>query len=987
MVDLIERSPIAIVGVGALFPGSVDAAAFWRNILEGRDLITDVPKTHWLIEDYFDEDMSAPDKTYAKRGGFLPDVDFDALGWGIPPAIVPATDTCQLLALMVAKRVLEDVAQGPYENLDLARTSVILGVTSAQELLGQVNSRLQHPMWRNALRQHGLPEDEVDKICQRISDHYVPWQEATFPGLLGNVVAGRIANRLNIGGTNCVTDAACASTFSALSMAANELAVGDSDMVVCGGVDTMNDIFMYMCFSKTPALSKTGDCRPFSANGDGTLLGEGLGLFALKRLADAEANNDRIYGVVRGIGQSSDGRAKSVYAPLPRGQAVALRRGYERSGCSAETIELIEAHGTGTVAGDAAEFEGLRTVFGEIERSKSDPQWCALGSVKSQVGHTKSAAGAAGLFKALMAVHHRALPATIKVDAPNPKMDLETSAFHLSLRTRPWVRSSDHPRRAGVSSFGFGGSNFHVVVEEYTGPSRRPGRMNSLPAQLVLLSGDSAQDVARQADEWAAQASGPGTLAHVARTTLSRFDAKKPARLALVASDESALRTRLTSAAERLRKTDKPFTFADGTAFGVGNAELGQVAFVFPGQGSQYIHMGGEVAVHWDAAREPWDRAADVYARANQRPLHRSVFAPSAFTDEARTAQQAALTATEIAQPAIGVTSLGYLALIRRLGLDGDMFAGHSFGELTALHAGGALDEEAFVEAAMARGRVMAEAASRTSGSMTAVSARREDVLTALAAAQVEGVVAANHNAPEQVILSGPTDRIESAESALAAAKMRCHRLNVSTAFHSGVVADAEAPFSEALFKLDVRAPQFPVYRNADAQPYSPSPDEVRRRLAGAIAQPVGWVAVVEAMYAAGARTFVEVGPGAVLTGLIGRILGDRPHISVATDPRKDGRVEPFLATLATLAAAGHALDWSALLTAFEVPVDPVGVAKPKVAVTINGANYGKPYPPPDGAAGKAPPNPPRLRDGGSFHSHDPSSLALEVTSHPASPP
>ena len=180
---VLSRHPIAIVGVGALFPGSVDAAAFWRNIVEGKDLVTEVPSTHWLIEDYYDPDPKAPDMTYARRGAFLPDVDFDALGWGIPPSIMPSTDTSQLLALMVAKRVLEDVAQGPYTNLDLSRTSVILGVTSAQELLGEVNNRLQHPVWRKALREHGLPEDEVKAICERIASNYVPWQEATFPGL------------------------------------------------------------------------------------------------------------------------------------------------------------------------------------------------------------------------------------------------------------------------------------------------------------------------------------------------------------------------------------------------------------------------------------------------------------------------------------------------------------------------------------------------------------------------------------------------------------------------------------------------------------------------------------------------------------------------------------------------------------------------------------------------------------------------------------
>ncbi len=335
-------------------------------------------------------------------------------------------------------------------------------------------SRLQRPIWVKALREAGLPEDEVQAACDRISANYTPWQESTFPGLLGNVVAGRIANRLNLGGTNCVTDAACASTFSALAMGINELQLGDSDMVITGGVDTMNDIFMYMCFSKTPALSPTGDCRPFSDQADGTMLGEGLGMVALKRLADAERDGDRIYAVIRGVGTSSDGRAKSVYAPVSEGQAKALRRAYELAGYGPDTVELVEAHGTGTKAGDAAEFGGLKSVFDESGRA--DRQWCALGSVKSQIGHTKAAAGAAGLFKAILALHHKVLPPTIKVARPNPALDLESSPFQLSTRARPWVRDDAHPRRASVSSFGFGGSNFHVAMrstaETAPGPQR-----------------------------------------------------------------------------------------------------------------------------------------------------------------------------------------------------------------------------------------------------------------------------------------------------------------------------------------------------------------------------------------------------------------------------------------------------------------------------------------------------------------------------------
>ena len=289
-----QQIPIAVVGVSTLFPGSTDSRGFWNDILAGKDLITDVPSSHWLIEDYYDPDPKALDKTYAKRGGFMPPVDFDPMEFGVPPSIVPATDSAQILALIVAQKVLDDAAQGQFSTMDRERISVLLGVTSAQELLGNMVSRLQKPVWLKALRESGVPESEAQEICLRIANSYTPWQESSFPGLLGNVVAGRIANRFDLRGTNAVTDAACASSLAAVSMGINELQIGQSDLVITGGVDAMNDIFMYLCFSKTPALSPTGDCRPFSDAADGTMLGEGIAMMALKRLDDAERDGDRV---------------------------------------------------------------------------------------------------------------------------------------------------------------------------------------------------------------------------------------------------------------------------------------------------------------------------------------------------------------------------------------------------------------------------------------------------------------------------------------------------------------------------------------------------------------------------------------------------------------------------------------------------------------------------------------------------------------------
>ncbi len=949
-----HKPPIAIVGVSCLFPGSQDERGFWHDILAGRDLISDVPAHHWLIEDFYDPDPSAPDKTYAKRGGFLPHVDFDPMGWGVPPSIVPATDTAQLLALIVAQRVLNDATNGQFSAMNKDAISIILGVTSAQELLGSMVARLQRPIWVKSLREAGLPESKVQQACDRMSSHYTPWQEATFPGLLGNVVAGRIANRLDLGGTNCVTDAACASAFSALSMACGELYLGDSDLVVTGGVDVLNDIFMYMCFSKTPALSPTGDCRPFSDRADGTMLGEGLGMVALKRLEDAERDGDKVYAVLRGIGSSSDGRAKSVYAPLPEGQAKAMRRAYEKAGYGPETVELVEAHGTGTKAGDKAEFLGLRQVFGAVDGPRR--QWCSLGSVKSQIGHTKAAAGAAGLFKAVMALHHKVLPPTIKVDQVNPGLDIETSPFNINTRARPWVRGDDHPRRASVSSFGFGGSNFHLTLEEYEGPAPRPARKRTANTELVVWSGaDGAAIVDQLQALKASDLSAAGSLRHLAWSTAGSFDASAAARLAIVATDEADLATKLDKAIELVKGAGNAAASSPiGIWFGAGKAD-GKTAFVFPGQGSQYLHMGADVAMNWRAALGPWDTAAGLDLDADQR-LHDVVFADATFSDEASVEQQKTLTATQWAQPAIGVTSLSYLELMKKVGVEADCTAGHSFGEVTALHAAGAIDAKTMLQVARKRGELMAEAAANP-GAMTAVVADIDKVRAVLEETGID-VVVANHNSPKQVVLSGRVEGIDAIEAALKSRRIRARRLPVATAFHSEVVAAASVPFGKYLAKIKVKKPHTEVWANSEAAPYAAKPAAIRKILGAQIKRPVRFVEQVQAMWEGGARTFVEVGPGSVLSGLVGRILKGKEHVAVALDRKGKNGVDSLHEALGQLVAAGLTVDLRALWADVEVPVDPAATARPKLAMPICGANYGKPYPPKGGAAALPAPNP-----------------------------
>ncbi|MEO6951143.1 MAG: beta-ketoacyl synthase N-terminal-like domain-containing protein, partial [Polyangia bacterium] len=938
-----SSSPIAVVGVAALFPGSIDNVGFWRDIVAGKDLITDVPPSHWLVEDYYDADPKARDKTYAKRGAFLPEVDFDALAWGVPPSIVPGTDTTQLLALIVAQRVLEDALGTKWKDMPRDRVSVILGVTSAQDLLGSMVSRLQRPVWRKALREIGLPESTVDKACDQIASQYVEWQESTFPGLLGNVVAGRIANRLDLGGTNCITDAACASSFSALQMAVSELRLGESDLVITGGADTMNDIFMYVCFSKTPALSPTGDCRPFSDQADGTMLGEGIGMVALKRLEDAERDGDKIYAVLAGVGSSSDGRSKSVYAPVASGQAKALRRAYAQAGYGPETVGLMEAHGTGTRAGDAAEFEALRTVFDESGRT--DRGWCALGTVKSQVGHTKAASGAAGLFKAVMALHHGVLPPTIKVERPDPKLAIDESPFHLNTVARPWVRG-EHPRRASVSSFGFGGSNFHITLQEYTGASK-PGRIRPGGGEVVLLSASAPALLAAQCRALAVDASRAGMLAYLARSTQESFDASLAARLCVYAETDAELAEKLVQAAVLVERGED-VTVPGGIEYANGAADE-RVAFLFPGQGSQYIGMGADVTMALPAALRSWDESGSV-ALADER-LDDVVFPRPAFDEAARTAQQAKLTATEWAQPALAATSLAHLAVLRSLGVTPTVLAGHSFGELIALHAAGVMSAESLLKLARRRGELMRETA-RVPGSMISVAASEAELPT------LRDVVVANYNSPRQLVLSGATDAIEAALRVVTEAGLSATRLDVATAFHSPLVTPAVAPLRSFLSTIEVSSPALDVYANASAAPYPREADAIRDQIANQLAVPVRFVEQIEAMYARGVRTFVEVGAGRVLTNLVGHILKKRPHRAIALD--RKGR--PGLATLSqalgALSVAGVPMAYAKLWSDFGRTEDPRTIEKPKMTMKLSGANHGKVYPPAGGAAALPPPNP-----------------------------
>ena len=950
--------PLAIVGIGCLFPKSDGLGAYWANVKHGVDCISPVPPTHWNPDDYFDADPKAPDKTYARRGGFLDVIDFNPLEFGIAPRDLEATDTSQLLGLVAAKRALQDAnvqfndsvsgVSKKRATTDRNRVSIILGVTGTLELVIPLGARLGHPKWKRAMKDAGIPDAAADDAAQRIADSYVPWQENSFPGLLGNVVAGRIANRLDLGGTNCVVDAACASSLSAVHLASLELQAGRADVVVTGGVDTFNDIFMYMCFSKTPALSPTGDAKPFDANSDGTILGEGLGVVVLKRLADAERDGDRIYAVLKGVGSSSDGKGNAIYAPSAAGQVKAIQNAYRIADVTPDTIELVEAHGTGTKVGDTVEAKALTEVYGQAAGTKPRP-WVAVGSVKSQIGHTKAAAGAASLIKAALALYFKVLPPTAKVTEPVEPFRAADSPFYVNATMRPWLPRADHPRRAALSAFGFGGSNFHAVLEEHTPEKTEVDWDGSV--ELFAISGLSASAIASELDRVQKLTTWP-EFAQAADASRSRFDVLAPCRLVLAVSRDRTDRTKLLAATKAklvAEPTAAGWSTPDGAHYGTGLA--GKLAVLFPGQGSQSVGMLRDLACLFPEVLECLEAANDaVHAQLTDetdgRRLTDRIYPPTSFAKDAASRQDATVRATETAQPALGAVSFGaWRVLSERFGLTADAFAGHSYGELPALAAAGRIAPGDLFALSRLRGRLMAQSIG-DAGAMLAVLASAADVEAVIAAEQLNLVIA-NRNAPAQVVLSGATAEIDRAEQVLAVKRYKAIRLPVSRAFHSPLVSDAADPFRAALDGVEFAPARKPIFANTTAQEYPADESSARDVLGFQLAEPVLFADTVRALYFSGVRTFVEVGPAAVLTRLVEATLPEcgPGAVAVALDPAggKRSGVLDLGNLLGRLAARGHAVR----LTAWEAGsrCRPAAGPKPGLTIPICGANHVTPRP------------------------------------------
>jgi acyl transferase domain-containing protein/NAD(P)H-dependent flavin oxidoreductase YrpB (nitropropane dioxygenase family) len=908
-------SDIAIVGMASVFPGAATVSRFWSNTLSGRDAITEIPADRWDWRLYYDADPKAPDKIVSKWGGFLPDVAFDPIRYGMPPSSLRSIEPAQLLALEVVRTALADAGYAE-RSFPRERTAVVLGMGggAAQLAMGYA-FRSYLPMLDTVLPEGGK---QAIESCRGLLPE---WTEDSFPGFLLNVTAGRIANRLNLGGANYTVDAACGSSLAAASLAVRELETGAADMVILGGVDTVQNPFTYLAFSKTQAFSPRGRCRPFDAGADGIVISEGVAALVLKRLADAERDGDRIYAVIKGVGSSSDGRARGLTAPVVDGQTRALERAYTKAGISPATVGYVEAHGTGTALGDVVEIEALGSL---LRNANASPHECVVGSVKSLIGHTKCAAGLAGLINASLALYHKVLPPTIGVETPNPKLDLHDGPLRLCGSPEPWLHPhADRPRRAGVSAFGFGGTNFHAVLEGYDGSlvPQPESTMSDWPADLLVWQADEPLHLVEQLDRLA-QALDAGSrpalrdLSHTliqararrARRTLEN----RQANLAIVATSHEDLRDKLRDARSAIATGQARVDDSRGIYFDAESSCIGQpVAFLFPGQGAQSPDMMRELAVIFPEVRGAFDEFDRALLKAGARTLGPLVFPPRAHGDPEQEAARRALMQTDVAQPAVGAACLAMLRLMQRLGCEPDMVGGHSFGELVALCAAGVMSAPALAELSSARGRFMRDAGHGRPGSMAAILAGPDEVKRLIA--DVPGVQAANWNGPRQTVIAGPTDSVKRALDLAATRGIQGRILPVSSAFHTPLVAAAGEPLARLASELLCHAPDRPVYSNLDAAPHPADPAAIARRLGDHLAGPVRFADMVEAMYQAGARVFVEVGPGSILTSMVESILKNRPHLSVACDSSGSSGLATWLRSVARLVVAGAPLELETL--------------------------------------------------------------------------
>ncbi len=844
---------MAIVGMAGMFPGAPDAPTYWSNILGGVDAISEMPAGR-VDRDFYDPESwrtPAYDLVYAWRGGFIDDyATFDPVRYGVMPNAVETIEPDQLLALRIASAAIDD-AGGPDRLPDRQRVGVVFGRGG---YIGPGMSRLSQRVSTSRqvitiLKQlvPGIRDDQLRDVREAFSASVGPGAPGSAIGIVPNLTASRVANRLDLCGPAYTVDAACASSLLAVEQGIRDLLCGRCDMVLAGGVHHSHDVTLWAVFCQLRALSPSQQIRPFDRRADGLLIGEGTGVLALKRLDDAWRDEDRIYAVIRGTGVASDGRATSLMAPQSSGQVLAVRQAWNAAGLDPSApgaVGLLEAHGTATPAGDAAELVTMREVFGDDPAAGK----IVLGSVKSMIGHAMPAAGVAGIIKAAYALHHATLPPTLHCEEPHELL----GGSRLRVIDTPEDWDSSGPRRCGVNAFGFGGINAHVVLEEATPPAGHGGRRHRRVSPDSARAPDEAlagEVVLRVAARTPAELE---TLLVAPAAGLAGGGLHGPGgqcRLAVVdpSPDRLALARKIIARRTPWRGRNRIW-YATSSLLGDGATPASRIAFVFPGIERPCDSRADDVAAHF--------RLSTPAVEVTGHPL----------VDQT------------LDILVVGQRLAGGLA---ELGVAPSLAAGHSIGEWAAMLVSEMMPPgslEGFADTL--RGQDL-EVPGAVFAALGCAADRAAVAITELEGFDRDRVSVSHDNCPEQSIVCGELEVVERLLRRLKTQGVLGQLLQFRSGFHSPLLEPFIGSFRNGIADLPLGEPRFPVWSATTLEPYPREPSEIRALLVRHLLEPVRFRELVERLYAAGIRAFVQMGPGSVV-GFVDGTLRGRDHTAIS---------------------------------------------------------------------------------------------------------